>query len=282
MESTDLCAELEAAFAPPLLALLADRFGLAPDMLRTVIAQAAPMLVAALMAAGATREGAARLFAVIRSPQANARVQRYLPQLVATTAGLKALENTGQFLLERGTQVTLAALSDRVASRTGVPRQATHALTGLSAAVLLGCVKHDVLVDQATVASLPVRLTNQWPRVAPQLDDALARALGAENARAFGNTVPAQLRILGGALKREVHPQAAPAQVPTEPVAPVGRPRSARRQLWWSVGLLALLLAGALVYAQWHHGPAGVAALAQRAARMAAQWGGSGEIRLRP
>lgn len=277
MQHTDLCAELETAFTPALLEALAGRFGLAPDLLRHVIGQAAPVLVAALMAAAVTREGTARLFAVATSAQANARLPRYLPQLVATTAGLKALENAGQGLLERSTPVSLAALSDWVAARTGVPSQATYALTGLCAAVLLGALKRDLLIEQATQATLPARLAGQGPSVAPHLDDVLARALGGEDAREFTDTVAARLRVLAAALRRagEALPPAATTATTTTTVATpaevatpdlVSQRRGVRRQMWRSVGLLVVLMIGALGYIEWRHGPASVATLAHCAA----------------
>jgi hypothetical protein len=122
------------------------------------------------------------LLDAVMSPEVNARAHERLGELTETTAGLKRLEGLGLAALTVALEREPAALSDIVSARTGVPTQAAHAWTGLTAAVFLGQLKRQMLLDQAKdTGGIQRTLLMQWPAVSGQADDALAAALNFDN-----------------------------------------------------------------------------------------------------
>jgi outer membrane protein OmpA-like peptidoglycan-associated protein len=202
MKHIDLVRALQSPFSQPALNQLSERFGLSADILRHVIAQAAPALVSALMAAGTIPEAVEELFAALMSPQANGRIVDELTENISTTAGLKVLEGSGHSFIGVAMRVAPSELSDFVAAVSGIPTQAAYAMTGVIAAVLSGVLKHHILLERSPSEALPQLLAAQWPSVESHFSDALARTLRFENAAMFRDTIPAQLRVLAGNLRR--------------------------------------------------------------------------------
>jgi uncharacterized protein YidB (DUF937 family) len=146
---------IQCALSNSVVRQLSARFGLPGEATDKVISAAAPALVAALMHKGATLEGARSLFTTIMAPEVNAHIGEQLPQLLASTAGLRQLEGAGRQLLERVTDRRVDGLSDTIAAQTGVPAQSTHGLTGIVGATLLGVLKRHFLDAQGNVGNCP-------------------------------------------------------------------------------------------------------------------------------
>jgi hypothetical protein len=147
---------IQSAMTDGVVRQLAGRFGLPPDATQKV-------LVAGLMQKGATREGARSLFATILSPEVNGHIAEQLPHLIGSTNGVSQLEMAGRQLLERALDRRVDALSDEVASQTGVPAHATHAITGIVGATLLGLLKRHCLEGQGNAGQLPTLWATNCP-----------------------------------------------------------------------------------------------------------------------
>ncbi|CAE6935714.1 OmpA family protein [Paraburkholderia domus] len=256
MKSIDLAQTLKSTFPRSLLEQLSGQFGLSPEVLEQIIIHAGPALIASLMAVGASSHGASALFETIMLPQTNARIAQQLPDLVATTAGLKKLESAGHALAARATALGSTTLSDLVAAHTGVPAQAVCAFSGVIAAALFGAIKHHILLDQGTADELPALLADQWSTVAPHMTDALATSVGVESAAVFRDSIPGRLRLLAGTLKGQA---AARAEIPDEIHTPVKVANPPTRKVWrlrgwvWVLfAILALVLAALFTYNSLH------------------------------
>ena len=187
---------IQSAMTDGVVRQLAGRFGLPPDATQKVLATTAPALVAGLMQKGATLEGARSLFATILSPEVNGHIAEQLPHLIGSTNGVSQLEMAGRQLLERALDRRVDALSDEVASQTGAPAHATHDMTGIVGAVLLGVLKRHCLEGQGNAGQLPTLLGHQLPVIAPYLNDRLMATLGLSGLGAFAGNILAQLKAV--------------------------------------------------------------------------------------
>ncbi|MFM0196395.1 OmpA family protein [Paraburkholderia strydomiana] len=249
--SINLIHAIQSALTDEVVGQLGARIGLPSEAARSVMSTAAPALLAGLMQRAATLEGARSLFATVVSPDVNARIAEQLPHLTGSTGGVSELESAGRGLLERSLDRRAESLSDEVAAQTGVPAHATHAITGIVGATMLGVLKQHLLKSQGNVGQLPVLLSHQMPLIAPYLNDRLLAALGLGSVGAFAGSVLAQLKAVSAHIEQPT-PAAKPApevtaavQVPADAV--VGEKRRSHAWLWWP--LLAIIAAAmALVY----------------------------------
>jgi outer membrane protein OmpA-like peptidoglycan-associated protein len=245
---------IQAALSDSVVRQLSGRIGLPTEATGKVIGAAAPALVAALMQKGSTLEGARSLFTTIMSPDVNAHIGEQLPQLLASTAGMSALEGTGRQLLERVLDRRVEGLSDAVSAQTYVPSQTTHALTGIIGATLLGVLKHHFLESRGNVGQLPTLLGHQLPPVAAHLNDALLSALGLGGVATFIGTILTQLKAVSAHIDHPVAPVApvtpaaqtsqTPHATPRVPVDAVLREeRRSHGWVWWLLAAIAAVLA---------------------------------------
>ncbi|WOD17846.1 OmpA family protein [Paraburkholderia kirstenboschensis] len=249
--SINLIHAIQSALTDEVVGQLGARIGLPAEAARSVMSTAAPALLAGLMQKAATLEGARSLFATVVSPDVNARIAEQLPHLTGSTGGVSELEGAGCGLLERSLDRRAESLSDEVAAQTGVPAHATHAITGIVGATMLGVLKQHLLKSQGNVGQLPALLSHQMPLIAPHLNDRLLAALGLGSVGAFAGSVLAQLKAVSAHIEQPT-PAAKPApevtaavQVPADAV--VGEKRRSHAWLWWP--LLAIIAAAmALVY----------------------------------
>lgn len=246
MKHPDAVATLRTVLCERLPEPLAARIGLSAGILQDVAGHAGPALVAALMAA-ATRQPCSELFAAVMSPQVNARIAEQFAQQVCTTAGLKALEEAGQAFIREAAGVAPGDLGDLIAARSGIPQQAAYVMTCVTAAVLAGVLRHHLLLEQGREVELAQLLAAQWPAVEAGLGDALAQLLRYDDAAAFRDTVPAQLRVLCGTLQRAATPAQQEESGPAAAPAAVAKPR--RR-----AGRAALVLVPVVVLAAGYYG----------------------------
>ncbi|WP_235993696.1 DUF937 domain-containing protein [Paraburkholderia solitsugae] len=230
---------IQSALTDGVVRQMAARFGLPPDATQKVLATTGPALVAGLMQKGATLDGARSLFTTILSPEVNGHIAEQLPQLLGTTTGVSQLEGAGRHLLERVLDRRVDTLSDEVATQTGVPAHATHAMTGIVGATLLGLLKRHFLEGQGNVGQLPTLLGHQLPAIAPYLNDRLMAGLGLSGLGAFSGNILSQLKAVSAHIDHPT-PAAKPVaealssiRVPADAVVRE-EPRS-RKWLWWSV-----------------------------------------------
>jgi hypothetical protein len=172
---------------------LPKRIGLGPDVTREIIERGAAVIIAALMGHCATSQDCASVFSAVMSADSDPRIGEQLHVLVADSSSLKDLEAAGDALSKRATQRRIGALSDPIASMTGLPMQAVHVLVGLSAIVMFGVLKRHLLVDQASVADFAHLLARQMPSVEPFVTDGIAHALGFADASGFAEAVETRL-----------------------------------------------------------------------------------------
>ena len=238
---------IQSALTDGVVQQLGSRLGLSPEATRKVFATLAPAVVAGLMQKGATLEGARSLFATILSPEVNGHIAEQLPQLLGSTGGVSQLEGAGRQLLERVLERRVDALSDEVATQTGVPAHATHALTGIVGATVLGVLKRHFLEARGNVGQLPTLLGHQLPLIAPHLNDSLMAALGLGGLGGFAGSVLAQLKAVSSHVDHPTpaakpgHPSQATVQVPADAV--VREERRSRGWLWWLLAAIAAVLA---------------------------------------
>jgi outer membrane protein OmpA-like peptidoglycan-associated protein len=249
--SINLIHSVQSALTGEVVGQLGARIGLQPAAARAVMSTAAPALLAGLMQKAATLDGARSLFATVVSPEVNGRIAEELPVLTGSTGGVSELENAGRRLLEGSLDRRAETLSDEVASQTGVPAHATHAITGIVGATLLGVLKQHLLKSQSSVSQLPALLSQQMPLIAPYLNDRVLAALGLGGVGAFTGSVLAQLRAVSAHIEQPT-PTATPTpestaavQVPADAV--VREERRSLAWLWWLL-LAIVALAMALVY----------------------------------
>ncbi|MFM0119732.1 OmpA family protein [Paraburkholderia sp. RL18-101-BIB-B] len=238
---------IQSAMTDGVVRQLAGRFGLPPDATQKVLATTAPSLIAGLMQKGATLDGARSLFATILSPEVNGHIAEQLPHLVGSTNGVSQLEMAGRQLLERALDRPVDALSDEVASQTGVPAHATHAMTGIVGATLLGLLKRHCLEGQGNAGQLPTLLGHQLPVIAPYLNDRLMATLGLSGLGAFVGNILAQLKAVSSHIDHPT-PAAKPVadalsnvHVPVDAV--VREERHSHTWLWWLLAVVAAVLA---------------------------------------
>ncbi|CAB3738067.1 Outer membrane protein A [Paraburkholderia sediminicola] len=238
---------IQSALTDGVVRQMAARFGLPPDATRKVLATTGPALVAGLMQKGATLDGARSLFATILSPEVNGHIAEQLPQLLGTTTGVSQLEGIGRQLLERAFDRRVDTLSDEVATQTGVPAHATHAMTGIVGATLLGLLKRHFLEGQGNVGQLPTLLGHQLPAIAPYLNDRLMAGLGLSGLGAFTGNILSQLKAVSAHIDHPT-PAAKPVaealsniRVPADAV--VREERRPRKWLWWVLAAIAAVLA---------------------------------------
>jgi outer membrane protein OmpA-like peptidoglycan-associated protein len=235
---------IQSAITDGVVRQLAGRFGLPPDATQKVLAATAPALVAGLMQKGATLDGARSLFATILAPEVNGHIAEQLPHLIGSMNGVSQLEIGGRQLLERALDRRVDALSDEVAAQTGVPAHATHAMTGIVGATLLGVLKRHCLEGQGNAGQLPTLLGHQLPLVAPHLNDRLMAALGLSGLGAFSSNILAQLKAVSAHIDHPT-PAAKPVaealpniHVPADAV--VREERCSRGWLWWLLAAIAI------------------------------------------
>ncbi|QQC63083.1 OmpA family protein [Paraburkholderia ginsengisoli] len=226
---------------------LAARLGLPPEAAQKALASTAPALVAGLMHKGATLEGARSLFATILSPEVDAHVGEHLPQLLASASGASELESVGRQMLERGLDRPVDAVSAEVAAQTGAPVHATHAITGIVGATLLGLLKRQFLDGQGNAGQLPALLGQQLHVIAPYLNDRLLGALGVGGLGAFTGSILSQLKAVSAHIDQPT-PAARPvpemfASIQVPPDAVVREGRRSHAWLWWLAALIAAVLA---------------------------------------
>jgi outer membrane protein OmpA-like peptidoglycan-associated protein len=254
LKTIDLVQLVNSTFSDPVREQLSGKFGLSSEMLRGVIAHANPIVIAALIARAATPGGTTALHSTIMSPEANARITEQLMGLSMTTAGVKDLETSGETLFRQGLDRRIAVLSDHIAKQTGIPTQATHALTGMVAAVVFGALRHHVLLEQGVIAQLPALLGHQLPLVAAYVTDGVAVSIGFKNVADFTGSVTARLNAVSDSLKSTAATEGviAPPLARTVP-APVTSPATAaqsavRRRVWWLFAVLVAVLAVLAAY----------------------------------
>ncbi|MFM0428662.1 OmpA family protein [Paraburkholderia aspalathi] len=238
---------IQSALTDGVVRQMAARFGLPPDATQKVLATTGPALVAGLMQKGATLDGARSLFATILSPEVNGHIAEQLPQLLGTTTGVSQLEGVGRQLLERAFDRRVDTLSDEVATQTGVPAHATHAMTGIVGATLLGLLKRHFLEGQGNVGQLPTLLGHQLPAIAPYLNDRLMAGLGLSGLGAFTGNILSQLKAVSAHIDHPT-PAAKPVaeamssiRVPADAV--VREERRPRKWVWWLLAAIAAVLA---------------------------------------
>lgn len=238
---------VQSEFTDGVVRQLAARFGLPPDATQKALVTAAPALVAGLMQKGATLDGARSLFATILSPEVNGHIAEQLPELLSSTAGISQLESAGRQLLDRALDRRVDGLSDEVAAQTGVAPHATHALTGIVGATLLGVLKKHFLERSGNVGQLPTLLGHQLPAIAPYLNDRLMAALGLSGLGSFTGNILSQLKAVSAHVDHPT-PAAKPVaeamstiRVPADAV--VREKRRSHAWLWWLLALIAAALA---------------------------------------
>ncbi|MFM0016120.1 OmpA family protein [Paraburkholderia sediminicola] len=238
---------IQSALTDGVVRQMAARFGLPPDATQKVLATTGPALVAGLMQKGATLDGARSLFATILSPEVNGHIAEQLPQLLGSTTGVSQLEGLGRQLLERAFDRRVDTLSDEVATQTGVPAHATHAMTGIVGATLLGLLKRHFLEGQGNAGQLPTLLGHQLPAIAPYLNDRLMAGLGLSGLGAFTGNILSQLKAVSAHIDHPT-PAAKPVaealssiRVPADAV--VREERRSRKWLWWLLAAIVAALA---------------------------------------
>ena len=155
MKRINLAQALEQCADDAVLQRIADQMGLPPHVVAHVLRSAGPVLVAALTVRAAHGcEDTQAVFDALMSRDSNARIGSECAHLVETTAGLKDFEHRGHVLATRATDIPVAALSDHIAVRTGVPTQPASVLCSIAAAMLAGLIKHHVLLEQGDVTAI--------------------------------------------------------------------------------------------------------------------------------
>jgi hypothetical protein len=215
--SIHLVHSVKLAISSEIAEQLSQKFGIPAQIVQQLAARAAPGLVASIMDRSAIADGARSVYSVIMSPEANAFVVEQLGNVITTTAGLKHLEASGHSLAARATGQRIDALTDAVSAETGVPVQATSALSGMLAAVLFGILKHHFLLAQATVFNLPGVLRDQIGEMRASLSHGVAGALGLGNVDGFVSSIGARLDSVGSMLEAPEE-----AAVAISPAAAVG------------------------------------------------------------
>ncbi|THJ46801.1 OmpA family protein [Burkholderia sp. LS-044] len=224
MKRINLAQALELCADATVLERIADRMGLPPHVVAHVLRCAGPVLIAALATRAAHGSGDTQaVFDALMSHDSNARIGSECAHLVETTAGLKDFEQQGHVLATRATDISMAALSDHIAVRTGVPTQPASVLCSMAAAMLAGLVKHHVLLEQGDVTQLPGLLASQLPSVASGMEDGVATLFGYPSVHALTDTIAVRL----AAVTADFHPrQVSPRHPDDEPNVDTSAPRA--------------------------------------------------------
>ncbi|WP_153074346.1 OmpA family protein [Paraburkholderia bonniea] len=201
---------------------LSESLGQTQQATQAVFTVTLPALVTALMNKSATLDGARSLFTTLLGPQVNAQISEQLPQLIATTAGLNQLEQTGRHLLERVLDRRVDHLSDVVALQTGAATQPAHGLAGVLGATLLGVLKRHFLDTRSDVSALPALLSEQLPHVIGQINDPVSAALGMGTVMEFAEGISGQLKTVASELEPTVERATPPGLATFETAAGVG------------------------------------------------------------
>ncbi|RBB32364.1 hypothetical protein DPV79_38595 [Burkholderia reimsis] len=175
---------------------LSQTIGLSADILRRVTTYATPVLLAALVASVASVEDAERIFAIVRSEDADVHVATRLATCVTSTAGLKDVEWAADRLALQATARRLAEYGDHVGLVSGIPPQAAHVLVGLSCAVLYGSLKRCLLLEQCGLRDFLLVLRSQVPMLQKHMSDGISQLTASTSATEFPGVVSARLEAV--------------------------------------------------------------------------------------
>ncbi|MBB5408757.1 outer membrane protein OmpA-like peptidoglycan-associated protein [Paraburkholderia sp. HC6.4b] len=263
MKSIDLANSIDAVFSDSIRQCLAEQIGLSSEILGRIPTHASPALIASLMAAAVTPDGAKAVFSAVMSPEANARIEEQFLRLCSASSSIKDLETIGESLFVRSTGTRIALASDPISRQAGIPPQAAHVMTALVGSVMFGVLKHHILLEQGTLAGLPALLGGQLPVVSRLLTDRVAESIGFENAGNFTRSIAGRLESVAANMMQpmaddeNVLRRSAPAAA-HEVAAPVAGARSSRRGIWLLFAVLTAILLGVFAYAQFFGQRAGV------------------------
>ncbi|APA87435.1 OmpA family protein [Paraburkholderia sprentiae WSM5005] len=257
MKSIDLVKSVDAVFSDLNRQCLAEQIGLSSEMLGRVTTLASPALIASLMAGAATPDGVRAVFSAVTSPEANARIEEQFLRLCSASSSIKDLETTGESLFVHATGRRIALTSDPIARQNGIPAQAAHVMTALVGSVLFGVLKHHVLLEQGTLAGLPVLLGDQLPVVSRHLTDRVAESIGFDNAGDFTRSIAGKLESAAAHMMQPVAEdenalRRSALAAPHGVAAPVAGARSSRRGIWLLFAVLAAAQFGLFAYAHFH------------------------------
>ena len=138
------------------------------------------------------------------------------------------------------------ALSNAVASKTGVSVGATHALGGIVTTALFGVLKHYFTKSGGNVGQLPTLLGHQLPMVKASMTEDMSSALGLGGAGSFLSGVAAQMKAVSSHLE---HPSTVGGS--SSAVNPsldrIVLEEKARSKKWWWLAVAAALALLALL-----------------------------------
>ncbi|CAN7544798.1 OmpA family protein [Caballeronia sp. dw_19] len=238
---------VQGALTESVLQQLATKLGVAPEAAKRVVGMIAPALVGSLMNKAASPEGARSLFASIMSPDANANIVDMLPQLVHGD-GLQSLLASGTRLASGvASEERVNALSNAVASKTGVSVGATHALGGIVTTTLFGVLKHYFTKSGGNVGQLPTLLGHQLPMVKASMTEEVASALGLGGAASFLSGVAAQMKAVSSHLEHPSMVGGASAAI-NPSLDRIVVEEKARSKKWWWLAVAAALALLALLF----------------------------------
>ncbi|MDR5775252.1 MULTISPECIES: OmpA family protein [unclassified Caballeronia] len=204
--SINLVQAVRSAITDQIAEQLSQKFGIPAQIVQQLAARAVPGLVASLMERSAFADGANALYTVVMSPDANAFIADQLSNVITTTSGLKHLEASGHLMAARATGQRIDALTDAASIETGVPAQATSALSGMLSAVLFGVLKHYFLLSQVSVHALPALLRDQVAEIRATLSNGIAAAIGLGNTEGFASNIAGRLDAVGATLEPALEP----------------------------------------------------------------------------
>jgi outer membrane protein OmpA-like peptidoglycan-associated protein len=243
---------VQGALTESVLQQLATKLGVAPEAAKRVVGMIAPALVGSLMNKAASPEGARGLFASIMSPDSNANIVDMLPQLVHGD-GLQSLLAAGTRLAGGvASDDRLNALSNAVASKTGVSAGATHALSGIVMTTIFGVLKHYFTKADGNVGQLPTLLGHQLPMVKASMTEDISSALGLGGAGSFLSGVAAQMKAVSSHLEHPSTIGGSSTAVNPSLDRIVMEEKAGSKKWWWlavaaALALLALLFGGSCV-----------------------------------
>jgi outer membrane protein OmpA-like peptidoglycan-associated protein len=237
---------VQGALTESVLQQLATKLGVAPEAAKRVVGMIAPALVGSLMNKAASPEGARGLFASIMSPDSNANIVDMLPQLVHGD-GLQSLLTAGTRLAGGvASDDRINALSNAVATKTGVSVGATHALSGIVMTTIFGVLKHYFTKADGNVGQLPTLLGHQLPMVKASMTEDISSALGLGGAGSFLSGVAAQMKAVSSHLEHPSTVGGSSTAVNPSLDRIVMEEKAGSKKWWWlavaaALALLALL-----------------------------------------
>lgn len=246
---------VQGALTESVLQQLATKLGVAPEAAKRVVGMIAPALVGSLMNKAASPEGARGLFASIMSADSNANIVEMLPQLVHGD-GLQSLLAAGTRLAGGvASDDRINALSNAVASKTGVSVGATHALSGIVMTTIFGVLKHYFTKASGNVGQLPTLLGHQLPMVKASMTEDIAGALGLGGAGSFLSGVAAQMKAVSSHLEHPSTIGGASSATNASLDKIVMEEKAGKKKWWWlavaaAIALLALLFGRSCVNQQ--------------------------------